>query len=369
MIENKDTYGNTIQTYDSVINKWGSISDIDIADTTAGGQVIWPVKAATQLYKFIDSPLALTVESTDVLDVPAVETLTLTGQPATTQTVTIGTKVYQFQTVLTNVDGNVLIGANASETIDNLIAAINLAAGAGTTYAALMTVNDAGVFAIVGAGDTMTLYVTTATAIPTTTTADNTAWGSANAVIGTGAHSAKFYYHDFKGYAKEIDLPLRGVDTVPISDKNSYGVFRIEVLTSGSGNNNAGQLKVMNSTNIYATVEIGEGQTQIACQRVPNDHTGKVTFHEVSYGRLSPSTNAANMRLKVRHVDGTIIIKADPLISNIIPEHVRHYRNGGVDVGPGDWVYWECILVSADNTPIHAEFDLELTRIPDFEQG
>ena len=34
------------------------------------------------------------------------------------------TKTYTFQTVLTDVDGNVLIGATASDSIDNLIAGV-----------------------------------------------------------------------------------------------------------------------------------------------------------------------------------------------------------------------------------------------------
>lgn len=66
---------------------------------------------------------------------------TFSGLPLNTETVTIDGKVYTFQTVLTNVDGNVLIGANAEATIDNLVAAITLALGGGTTYAALTVVH------------------------------------------------------------------------------------------------------------------------------------------------------------------------------------------------------------------------------------
>lgn len=65
--------------------------------------------------------------------------LTASGQPANGQTVTIGSKVYTFQTVLTNVDGNVFIGASLTATLANLLAALNLTAGAGTTYAAATT--------------------------------------------------------------------------------------------------------------------------------------------------------------------------------------------------------------------------------------
>ncbi len=60
---------------------------------------------------------------------------TFAGQPADADYVTIDGKVYTFQTVLTNVDGHVLIGANAAATILNLRNAILLGTGAGTTYA------------------------------------------------------------------------------------------------------------------------------------------------------------------------------------------------------------------------------------------
>jgi hypothetical protein len=70
---------------------------------------------------------------------PATAVLTLSGQPLDTQTVVIGNKTYTFQSVLTNVNGNVLIGADAAASLDNLKAAVNLSAGAGTLYAAATT--------------------------------------------------------------------------------------------------------------------------------------------------------------------------------------------------------------------------------------
>jgi hypothetical protein len=82
-------------------------------------------------------------------------TLTCTANAADGDTLTIGSKVYTFQTVLTNVDGNVLIGLAATNTLDNLIDAINLGAGGGTDYAAATTLN-ADVTAAAGAADTVT---------------------------------------------------------------------------------------------------------------------------------------------------------------------------------------------------------------------
>lgn len=79
---------------------------------------------------------------TPVSGVKATRTLTSTGvAPANGATVTIGHKTYTFQTTLTNVDGNVLIGASAAAALDNLKSAINLTAGAGTTYATATTAN------------------------------------------------------------------------------------------------------------------------------------------------------------------------------------------------------------------------------------
>ena len=80
--------------------------------------------------------------------------LTLTANAGNTETVTIDSKVYTFQTTLTNTDGNVHIGATASDSIDNLIAAITLGAGAGTDYAVATTLHPT-VTASAGTGDTM----------------------------------------------------------------------------------------------------------------------------------------------------------------------------------------------------------------------
>jgi hypothetical protein len=77
------------------------------------------------------------------------------------ETLVIGGKTYTFQDTLTNVDGNVHIGADIQGTIANAVAAINLsnegesAVGAGTDYAAAMTRNGS-VFAVESA-DTLTV--------------------------------------------------------------------------------------------------------------------------------------------------------------------------------------------------------------------
>lgn len=85
-------------------------------------------------------PQAITGDCTDCA-ISATALLTFTDQPTNTETVTIGAKTYTFQDTLTNVNGNVKIGASLSATISNLIAAVNLGSGSGTAYAAAMTLH------------------------------------------------------------------------------------------------------------------------------------------------------------------------------------------------------------------------------------
>jgi len=71
----------------------------------------------------------------------AVTTLTSTGTATDTNTLTIGGKTYTVQTSLTNVDGNILIGADAAATCQNIYDAVNLTGTVGTQYATAMTAN------------------------------------------------------------------------------------------------------------------------------------------------------------------------------------------------------------------------------------
>ena len=87
-------------------------------------------------------------------DVKADSVLTASSQPNDGDTVTTGTKTYTFKTSLTDVDGYVLIGATASDSLDNLIAAITLDTPIGGRYAASTTANGF-VTATAGAGDTV----------------------------------------------------------------------------------------------------------------------------------------------------------------------------------------------------------------------
>lgn len=121
--------------------------------------------------------------------VVALGTLTSSGAFTNAQTITCGGKTYTTQTTLTDSDGNVAIGGSAAETLRNLMAAINLGAGAGTAYAASMTRNKQ-VYAASVTATTLVVKAkhpgTSGNLIVTTETQTNAAWGAGTLASGDG---------------------------------------------------------------------------------------------------------------------------------------------------------------------------------------
>ena len=163
-----------------------------------------------------DSVTGARARATGILD--------LSDQPIDTETVTIGVKVYTFQDSLTEADGNVLIGASASDSLDNLIAAINLDAGAGVQYANAMTINP-DVTAAPGALDTMDVAAkkggTPGNSVATTETLTTGEWTSGATL--TGGTNGKMV----QGAAKD-DLDSESFeDRKYIKTNPQVGEFRI----------------------------------------------------------------------------------------------------------------------------------------------
>lgn len=109
----------------------------------------------------------------------ATGTLTLAENVAADETVTIGSKTYTFKATVGSTADEVKVGADASGSLDNLIAAINGAAGAGGTYGS-STAAHADVTAAAGAGDTMTLTAAVAGTAANSLATTETLAGSGN---------------------------------------------------------------------------------------------------------------------------------------------------------------------------------------------
>lgn len=123
---------------------------------------------------------AMTGDAANVA-VAATQTLTLAANAGEGETVVVDTKTYTFRGAVGVLDGSVHIShVDASGTIDNLIAAINGAAGAGTDYGIGMTLHTT-CYAAAGAGDTMVVTAKSAgvpgNALPSTETMAQGSWG------------------------------------------------------------------------------------------------------------------------------------------------------------------------------------------------
>lgn len=121
-----------------------TLSDSNVDSTSEGEQYLYEnrIYEVTRAgHTGVTEPIFDTTIGNDTTDtdVKASGLLTFTGQPTNGQSATIDTKAYLLQTVLTNVDGHVLIGATFQDTVSNLLAAMTLGAGSGTLYAAATT--------------------------------------------------------------------------------------------------------------------------------------------------------------------------------------------------------------------------------------
>jgi hypothetical protein len=132
----------------------------------------------------VDGDFTLTAASPNGL--AATGTLTFAANATAGKKVTIGTRVYTFVAALTAAY-QVLIGASASASLDNLIAAINGAAGAGTTYGTGTVAHTLGT-AAAGAGDTLVFTATaissSGNSIATTTDVTSASWAAATLTGG-----------------------------------------------------------------------------------------------------------------------------------------------------------------------------------------
>jgi hypothetical protein len=117
-------------------------------------------------------------------------TLTVSDDFDDTETLVIGSKTYTMQVTLTNVDGNVQIGASAAATLVNILQAITLSGVAGTDYAAAMTRHPQ-VTAITTTATTLVVRSRVdgliGNAIGTTETHGEGAWGAVTLAGGTGS--------------------------------------------------------------------------------------------------------------------------------------------------------------------------------------
>lgn len=121
-------YGN--QTIAAFINAAETMTLVDHGFVTGDGPVRLNIDAA----RLTQNSQGLTPTKPEI-------TLTMTDVFLNTQTVVLGSRTYTFQDTLTDVDGNIHIGATLAETLQTFLEAVNLSGGGIPDYADAMTIH------------------------------------------------------------------------------------------------------------------------------------------------------------------------------------------------------------------------------------
>lgn len=194
------TYTNGTGPYRSVFYKSGVLSgnvfsvsgtefykDSTLVGTISGTDIVYMDGSNDQLGIVANGNLycydGTTLSQISYFYARAKSTFTLSGNPSNGETVTIGAKTYTFKTVLSTAN-DILIGANASLTLDYLISAI-MTGGTGNpdegTKYGTGTIASTTFTAVAGAGDTMDVTAVdygTAGMLAVSDTCANGSWSS-----------------------------------------------------------------------------------------------------------------------------------------------------------------------------------------------
>jgi hypothetical protein len=153
--------------------------------------------------------------------------LTLTANPSNTETVTIGSITYTFVNSLSSAN-DVLIGADANESLENLAAAVNGAAGEGTTYGTGTTANTDASAAFLGASQlraTAGAQGTAGNSVTTTETLANGSWTGSTLSGGADIPAAQ----EFEFSPLPIDTTqVRGIQLYHRSAKSDSGACNLQ---------------------------------------------------------------------------------------------------------------------------------------------
>jgi hypothetical protein len=217
----------------------------------------------------------------------AVNNLLLNSNVTAGDTVTIGVKTYTFVAVL-GAEGDVIRGATASDSLDNLVAAINHGAGSGVTYQC--AVAHPLVTALAGAGDsldvTSILYGTIGNSYASTSVLTDPLSGWTAALLFNGAG----------------DVVILGVNELPAPTTAAVGAVTTEgtviaylAAFGGAALTEVGGASAVSPKNLWSIVDadtrdpiLSGGRTIYAlgqCETVTDGHT--ITINTPTRAQLS----------------------------------------------------------------------------------
>lgn len=184
-------YGNVAQgalVFGQTVNRLYDIMGASILAFAQGSTFLYGVRVTDGT----DAAATIAVASTAALSATGTFTETSTNNFINNDALQIGSVTYTFQSALTNVAGHVLLGANFALSAANLLAAITLGAGAGTTYAAATVANTSATATSTATTIAVSALTpgTAGNSVPTVYTAAGTSAGTFGAAALSGGAAA-----------------------------------------------------------------------------------------------------------------------------------------------------------------------------------
>lgn len=184
---------------------------------------------------------------------------------------------------------------------------------------------------------------------------------AADDVGSTGAETVRLYGLGEEGFYQTEDISLNGLSAVD-STKKWYRIWRVQVLTAGSGGANAGTITVahkVTTANIFAAVQPGINSTKLAVFTVPKDMSGEIVYGNIEVVKTNTAVIFGYFEVRP-YADGTgVWIKSRPFsASNDSPKDVE--LPGAIQVPELTDMRVYVSTCSANNTPVVSNFTIVL---------
>lgn len=182
---------------------------------------------------------------------------------------------------------------------------------------------------------------------------------AADASAGTGARTVKIInLLDSTGaISPDVTVTLNGTTQVSLGALTYSRASRMEVLTTGSGGENAGTLTLRHTsitTNIFAVMPTGANRTAICTYTVPVGYRLFVNYLSARLGRANGSPGSASMTFRAREHGGAFQAITYPEITDSTP----YIKDGGFyfEFPARTDIKWRCESASDANNIVSAEF-------------
>ncbi len=211
----------------------------------------------------------------------AVGTLTLTDIPHVDDTVILGTVTYTFKDTPTTVAYQVKVGASTEISVDNLVAAINKAAGGGSLYGSLTVANpEASAVKATAASITATARIpgTVGNTIDSAGTMTHGSWGAADLASGLDPTA---------GETSDALIAAINANTAEVVDAFDIGANEVLIVHNALGVNALACSETLGgSNNVWASATMFGGAVVTAPLKIQRMMTRIPLAQEVTHGNM-----------------------------------------------------------------------------------